>query len=69
MQLIAHWAGVLQAFVLSASIFKNCTQRTSPTPFISLKMTIFDNSKSKNKYEQDGKALNVHLADSGPHEC
>jgi len=24
-------------------------------------MTIFDNNKCKNKYEQDGKALNVHL--------
>ena len=28
--------------------------------FISFKMTIFGNNKCKNKYEQDGKALNVH---------
>ena len=39
----------------------NISPSPSPSPFISFKMTIFGNNKCKNKYEQDCKALNVHL--------
>jgi len=35
------------------------TNACSPSPFISFKIAIFCNNKCK--YEQDGKALNVHL--------
>jgi len=47
--------------VLAASRIMWGTVSNNLHLFISFKMTIFGNNRCKNRYEQDGKALNVHL--------